>query len=138
MFCREHAAQLRDVYSDITAAGAGVVAIGTGNIMYAKSFVADEKVPFMVLVDEDGAAAEVASVTGGAKAFLKLFTPSVLSAGKRARKAGHSQHKIGARSMQLGATFVIAPGNKVLYRHLDSDVGDHAPLADVLASLKSN
>jgi hypothetical protein len=40
--------------------------------------------------------------------------------------------------MQLGATFVIAPSNKVLYQHLDSDVGDHAPLADVLASLKSH
>jgi len=83
---------LRDVYSDITASGADVVAIGTGNMMYAKSFVDDEKVPFMVVVDEDGSAAEAASVTGGAKALLKLFTPSVLSAGKRARKAGHSQH----------------------------------------------
>jgi peroxiredoxin len=135
MFCREHAAQLRDAYSDITAAGADVVAVGTGNTMYAKAFVDDEKVPFAVLIDEDGHAAEAASVKGGAKMLVTLLTPSVVSASRRARKEGHRQHKTGSRSTQLGATFVMAPGDKVLYSHLDGDVGDHAPLADVMAAL---
>ena len=138
MFCREHAAQLRDAYSDITATGADVIAIGTGNIMYAKAFVDEEKVPFAVLVDDDGTAAEAASVKGGAKVLAKLFSPSVLSAGKRARKAGHSQHKVGKRGLQLGATFVLAPGDKLLYSHLDNDVGDHAPLTDVMAALNAS
>ena len=135
MFCREHAAQLRDNYSEITAAGADVVAVGTGNMMYAKSFVDDEKVPFAVLVDEDGDAAEAASVKGGAKALTGMLSPSVLKAGKRARKAGHHQHKIGTRSLQLGATFVMGPGDTVLYSHLDKDFGDHAPFAEVRAAL---
>ncbi len=135
MFCREHAAQLRDKYSEITATGADVVAVGTGNMMYAKSFVDDEKVPFAVLVDEDGDAAEVASLKGGAKALAGMVSPSVLKAGNRARKAGHKQHKTGSRSLQLGATFVMAPGDTVLYEHLDKDFGDHAPLSDVMAAL---
>ena len=135
MFCREHAAQLRDNYSDITAAGADVVAIGTGNMMYAKSFVDDEKVPFAVLVDEDGDAAEVASLKGGAKALAGMLSPNVMRAGKRARTAGHRQHKSGTRPLQLGATFVIAPGGRVLYQHLDNDFGDHAPLAEVMAAV---
>ena len=126
---------MRDNYSDITATGADVVAIGTGNMMYAKSFVDDEKVPFVVLVDEDGDAATTASVKGGAKALAGMLSPSVLKAGNRARKAGHHQHKTGSRSLQLGATFVMGPGNSVLYGHLDKDFGDHAPLAEVMAAL---
>lgn len=135
MFCREHAAQLRDNYSDITATGADVVAVGTGNMMYAKSFVDDENVPFTVLIDEDGDAAEAASLKGGAKALAGMLSPNVMRAGKRARSAGHRQHKSGTRPLQLGATFVIAPGGKVLYEHLDTDFGDHAPLALVMAAL---
>ena len=135
MFCREHAAQLRDNYSDITARGADVVAVGTGNMMYAKSFVHDEMVPFAVLLDEDGDAAEAASLKGGAKALAGVLSPNVLRAGKRARTAGHKQHKVGSRPLQLGATFVMAPGGKVLYEHLDKDFGDHAPLTDVMGAL---
>lgn len=127
---------MRDAYSEITATGAEVVAIGTGNMMYAKAFVDDEKVPFAVLVDEDGEAAQAASVKGGAKVLASMLSPSVLSAGRRARKAGHHQHKTGSRSLQLGATFVVAPGDNVLYSHIDGDFGDHAPLADVMAALQ--
>ena len=129
---------MRDNYSDITAAGADVVAVGTGNMMYAKSFVDDEKVPFGVLVDENGDAAEAASLKGGAKALAGMLSPSVMKAGNRARKEGHRQHKSGTRPLQLGATFVIAPGGTVLYSHLDNDFGDHAPLADVMAALSKN
>jgi peroxiredoxin len=134
MFCREHAAQLRDQYDTITAKGADVVAVGTGNPMYAKAFVTDESIPFTVLVDEDGHAARAAAVKGGAGAMLKLIAPSVLKAGARARKAGHKQGKTGARPTQLGATFVVKD-NTVVYAHVDNDVGDHAPMADVLAAL---
>jgi peroxiredoxin len=136
VFCREHAAQLRGIYNEITAADAEVVAIGTGNAMYAKAFVDDEHIPFPVLLDEDGEAANVASVKGGAGALFKLASPSVLKASARARKAGHHQGKTGSRPLQLGATFVIGPGENIIYEHLDNDVGDHAPLADVLAALK--
>ena len=126
---------MRGAYSDITAAGSDVVAIGTGNAMYANAFIADEKIPYSVLIDGDGTAAKAASVKGGLSVLLKLATPSVLKAGKRARDAGHKQGKTGDRPMQLGATFVVKPGNTVAYEHLDDDVGDHAPLADVLAAL---
>ena len=135
MFCREHAAQLRDNYEQLTSGGATIIAIGTGNAMYAKAFVTDERIPFMVLIDEDGDAADAASVRGGAMMLLKLASPSVLKAGARARKAGHRQGKTGARSTQLGATFVIK-NNTVVYEHLDNDVGDHAPMEQVLAALQ--
>jgi peroxiredoxin len=137
VFCREHAAQLRGIYDEITAADADVVAIGTGNAMYAKAFIADEHIPFTVLLDEDGEAAGVASVKGGAGALFKLASPSVLKASARARKAGHHQGKTGSRPLQLGATFVVGPGDTIVYEHLDNDVGDHAPLAEVLDALQA-
>jgi peroxiredoxin len=136
VFCREHAAQLRGVYSEIQAAGADVVAIGTGNPMYAQAFVKDEQIPFTVLIDGDGDAARAASIKGGLGMLVKLASPSVIKAGKRAHAAGHRQGKTGDRPMQLGATFIVGPGDNIVYTHLDDDVGDHAPLADILAALK--
>ena len=128
---------MRGAYDEITAAGADVVAIGTGNAMYAQAFVDDEQIPFLVLVDDDGEAARAAQVKGGAGAMVKLASPSVLRATRRAMKAGHRQHKNGPRTTQLGATFVVGPGDQVVYEHLDDDVGDHAPLDAVLAAVRS-
>jgi peroxiredoxin len=45
---------LRERYDEITSLGAGIVAIGTGDRRYAEAFVRDERIPFLVLVD-DGA-----------------------------------------------------------------------------------
>ena len=53
---------MRDSYDKISEAGAEVVAIGTGDGLYANAFVADLGVPFYVLVDDDAAAASVAAV----------------------------------------------------------------------------
>jgi peroxiredoxin len=125
---------LRDNYSTITEAGADVVAIGTGNAMYAKAFIDDERIPFTVLVDDDGKAAAAADIRGGIGTLFKLASPSVLKAGARARKSGSRQHKVGDRPMQLGATFVVRD-NTLVFEHRDDDVGDHAPLPAVLAAL---
>ena len=54
---------MRDHYDEITETGAEVVAVGTGDERYAKAFVAEEQVPFPVLVDDAGrCAARAASV----------------------------------------------------------------------------
>jgi len=135
VFCREHAAQLRDTYDEITSAGSEIIAVGTGDMRYAQAFVAEEDIPFPVLVDDTGAAARAASLKGGGSALLRMASPSVISGGIRARKAGHRQHKVGDRPLQLGATFVLGPGRAIGYAHLDKDFADHAPLSAVMAAL---
>jgi hypothetical protein len=35
----------------------------------------------------------------------------------------------------FGCVVVIAPGTKVLYRHISRAAGDHAPVSEVLAAL---
>ena len=45
--------------------------------------------------------------------------------------------KSGKRVNQLGATFVLGPGPRVLYSHVDEHTADHAPLSEVLAFLSA-
>jgi peroxiredoxin len=135
LLCREHAAQLREHYEQIQALGGEVVAVGTGDERYAKAFVADDAIPFPVLLDDDGAAAQAASVR--TIPFLQLlFDPRSWPGGVRARRAGFRIHRSGQRVTQLGATFVIGPGPTVRYAHIDRHSADHAPLDAVLGSVR--
>ena len=125
---------MRRRYDDITATGAEVVAIGTGDQRYAAAFVKDEDVPFPVLVDDDGEAAGAASLRSAG--VTGLVNPRVLAGSLKAFRGGSRQKRSGARPMQLGATFVVGPGDAVRYEHLDADIADHAPIDDVLAALR--
>ena len=125
---------MRGSYEDIRRRGADVVAVGTGSVSHAAAFVADEDIPFPVLVDDNARAARAASVRR--VGFFRLLTDRRSRAGaKRARASGHRIHKAGRRVTQLGATFVMGPGAQVRYEHLDDHSADHAPLDEVLASL---
>jgi peroxiredoxin len=127
---------LRERYDEITAHGADLIAIGTGNQRYATSFIRDEHIPYMVLVDDDAAAARAASVR--VLNFAQLVHPRTWRASVNAWRNGHKIHKAGARVNQLGATFVIGPGDQVRYEHIDSDSTDHAPVADLVAAVRDN
>jgi peroxiredoxin len=125
---------LREHYNEITAKGAGVVAVGTGDERYAQAFVAQETIPFPVLVDDDGEAARAAAVRR--VPFVKLILdPRSMPGARRAHQAGFRVKKSGKRVTQLGATFVVGPGDAVRYEHVDVHSADHAPLAEVLAAL---
>jgi hypothetical protein len=124
---------LRRSYDQITDRGADVVAIGTGDVSYAKAFVAEEDIPFLVLVDDDGAAATAASVRRAS--WAALLGPASWPATRRVWKEGFRIHKAGKRVTQLGATFVIGPGPTVRYEHQASDSTDHAALDAVLGAL---
>jgi peroxiredoxin len=127
---------LRGRYGEITERGAEVVAVGTGDLAYARRFVEDETVPFPVLVDDDGAAARAASVRKVNFATL-LFDPRSMKGARQAHRAGFRVKKSGRRVNQLGATFVLGPGPIVRYEHVDVHTADHAPVDEVLAALPS-
>jgi peroxiredoxin len=126
---------LRGHYAEITGAGGEVVAVGTGDARYARAFVADEQVPFPVLVDDDDAAAATAAAVKKVGFLTLLFDPRSLKGAWNARRQGYRVKKSGRRVNQLGATFVLGPGSTVRYAHLDAHTADHAPLAEVLAAL---
>jgi AhpC/TSA antioxidant enzyme len=107
--------------------------VGTGGKRYAMAFIEDESVPFEVLLDEDGSAAEIVGTKK--TSLLKLAGPRQIAAGVRATVAGNRQHNAGRRPYQLGATLVIAPGNNLLYSDFEDYAGDHADLGEVMAIL---
>ena len=100
---------------------------------YARGFIDEEQIPFLVLVDDDAAAAKAASVRK--VNFLTLVGPSTWSATRETWRNGYRIHKSGKRVNQLGATFVIGPGPTIAYEHMDGDSTDHAPLDVVLDAL---
>ena len=110
-----------------------MTAIGTGGKRYAKAFIEDERVPFPVLLDEDGQAAEIAGtrVLSG----TTLVSPRQLRAGLRSTLKGHRQHNAGRRPFQLGATLVIGPSNELRYADFEDFAGDHADIDEVIAAI---
>jgi len=135
LHCREHAVQLRDRYDDITNAGGDIVAVGTGDQRYAEAFARDEKIPFLVLVDDDATAAHAASIQ--TLNWFQLLHPRTWKATWQASRRGHHVHKPGMRVKQIGATFVIGTGDKVRYEHMDSDSTDHADIDTLVATLRT-
>jgi hypothetical protein len=125
---------LRDRYEEFRALGAAVVAVGTGNVRHARHFVEDAKIPFPVLVDDAAQAAKAAQVRR--VWFHQLFHPASYAGTRRAWRAGHRIGVPGKRTDQLGATFVLGPGNHVRYQHHDAHTADHAPLAEIFAALR--
>ncbi len=100
---------------------------------YARNFVSEESIPFPVLVDDDGAAARAAAVR--VSSFVGLFHPRTWAPTRETWRRGYRVHAAGKRVTQLGASFVIAPGPKILFEHLDRDSTDHAPIDALLAAL---
>ena len=127
---------MRERYDEITDLDADVVAIGTGDGRYAEAFVRDEQIPFLVLVDDDAAAAQAASLR--TLNWFQLLHPRTWKATRETSKRGHHTHKAGKRVRQIGATFVIGAGDRVRYEHLDADSTDHAHIDDVLAALRAS
>ena len=127
---------MRDAHDEVRSGGADVVAIGTGDLRYAHAFVEDERIPFLVLVDDDARAARAASVRRATP--WGLFDPRSFPGARRARRGGHRIRKSGKRVTQLGATFVVGPGSRLRYEHLDEHTADHAPVSDVIAAAASD
>jgi len=125
---------LRECYDEITGLGADIVAIGTGDRRYAEAFVREERIPYLVLVDDAAEAAQAASLR--TLSWLQLLHPRTWKATRETSKRGFHVHKAGTRVRQIGATFVIGAGDRVRYEHLDADSTDHAPIEEVVAALR--
>jgi peroxiredoxin len=126
---------LRERHDDIKNLGADIVAIGTGDRRYAEAFVRDERIPFLVLVDDDAVAAHAASLR--TLNWFQLLHPRTWKASRETSKRGYHVHKAGKRVKQIGATFVIGAGDRLRYEHMDADSTDHADVDDVVAAVRA-
>jgi len=124
---------LRDFEPQIRQAGASVAAVGLGNSHYARTFREESEIAFPLLVDKERQAYRAAGLK--AASLGHLLRGDNFAARRRAKAAGHSQHRLGKDPMQLGGSFVFAPGDIDLFVHLSETFGDNAELADVVAAL---
>jgi hypothetical protein len=67
--------------------------------------------------------------------LLHLFRKDNFKARKRAKAGGHRQHKLGKDPLQLGGSFVFAPGNVDRFVHVSETFGDNATAEAILAAI---
>jgi len=126
---------LRDHTPDLRALGASVAAVGVGGAFYARGFRDEETIDFPLLVDEELAAYRAAGLGKGK--VWEALSPANTVARLKAFAAGHRYHKPGKDPMQLGGSFVFAPGDVDLFVHRASTFGDNAPIEDLVGAVRS-
>ena len=123
---REHQQAFRDK-------GAALAAVGLGDRNYARMFRDETGISFPLLIDETRQAYRVVELKSAN--LLHLLRSENAAARKRARTAGHHQHKLGQNPFQLGGSFVFGPGNVDRFAHISQTFGDNAAVATLLEAL---
>lgn len=116
--------------------GARLAAVGLGDFSYAKFFREKTGIDFPLLVDEKREAYKAVSLKNAS--LLHMLRRDNWHARKRAQAAGHKQHRLGKDPLQLGGSFVFAPGNKDLFVHVSETFSDNAKPTDLLKALESS
>jgi hypothetical protein len=134
VFCREHVAEIRAARPEIEALQSGIVFVGNGTpraaAWFQKRFAPDS----IVLTDPDLLTYEAIGAHSG---LMSTLGPQAWGAGLRAFRSGARQTATKGHPFQQGGVLVMAPGNKVVYRHVSGTAGDHAPLDRILAALRA-
>ena len=130
ILCRHYAGALRDFHGDFEASGARLIAVGTGGRQYARDFVAERKIPYLVLVDKTMASHDVLRIEDGP--WWGVLRPRVLWAAIKAKRYGERQGKTGPNPFKYGAAHVIGPGDVLHYAWINNDYHDNAPVDDLL------
>jgi hypothetical protein len=124
---------LRGHEAEFKQKGVRLAAIGLGDRTYAKFFREETGITFPLLIDEEREAYRVAGL--GSASVLHLLRSDNATARKRARAAGHRQHKLGKNPFQLGGSFVFAPGNRDLFAHVSKTFGDNPSITELLGAI---
>lgn len=126
-------AQLSASQQLFTAKGARLAAIGLGDSNYARLFREETAITFPLLVDDQRKAYDAAQLQRAS--ILHILRKDNAIARKRAKEAGHRQHRFGKNPFQLGGSFVFGPGNVDHYKHINKTFSDNAPISELLAAV---
>ncbi len=124
---------MREHQSEFDSRSVNLAAIGLGDRHYANVFREETAISFPLLIDAGRRAYQAAGLKSAN--VLHLLRSENSQKRKRARAAGHQQHRLGKNPFQLGGSFVFGPGNVDLFAHLSRTFGDNAAIADLLAAL---
>jgi len=134
MFCREHAAQLRDAAEVIQAAGGRIAAVGCGKPEQAAVLREKLALPYPVYADPERHSFRA---VGMRRSPLLFLDPRQVTHLWRAWRAGARNSAMQGDPWQLGGMLVVAPGNRVLFEHRSRHPGDHASLDALLGAVRA-
>jgi hypothetical protein len=124
---------LREFEQQFSSKGAQIAVIGLGDAKYAKFFREKTGIKFPLLIDDKREAYKAVGLKHAS--LLHLLRRDNMQARKRAKAGGHKQHRLGKDPLQLGGSFVFAPGNKDLFVHVSETFGDNAAPLEMLKAL---
>ena len=124
---------MREFENEFRKKSARLAAVGLGDSSYARFFREKTGIQFPLLIDEKREAYKTVGLKHAS--LLHLIRRDNMKARKRAQAAGHKQHRLGKDPLQLGGSFVFAPGNKDLFVHVSETFGDNANPRDMLAAI---
>jgi peroxiredoxin len=134
IFCREHAAELNEHLDELEQAGGSVAAVGLGRPEHAADFRRLSGIGFPLLVSEDTSVHERMGLGRGN--WLRVLGPQNTPGALRAALKGHRTKRTGADMSQLGGTFVIDPGGRVVFAHRARKASDEAAVPEIVAALR--
>jgi hypothetical protein len=118
-----------DIKEELDAMKVALVSIGSGTPEDGRYFVEKFSYHGEMYLDPELNAYKVFNLKRG---FWRTLGPSPLVRGFKAIKQGFRQGRSAGDLWQQGGIFVIGPGNKLLFEHINSMAGDEADLNDVL------
>ena len=124
---------MREFEEEFKKKGARLAVVGLGDAKYAGFFREKSGIQFPLLIDDKCAAYKAVGLRHAS--LLHLLRRDNMQARRRAQAAGHKQHRLGKDPLQLGGSFVFAPGNKDLFVHLSETFGDNASPKDMLQAI---
>jgi len=127
-------AQLGPAIPRIHALGATLVVVGSGQPFMAQAFKEDHPLDAPIYVDPTLKAHEAAGLK---RSVARTLNFNALKAGVRAVTGGHMQGMTAGDPWQLGGTFVVVPGGKVVFKHISKDSADYPANDVVLKALES-
>jgi len=129
MFARQQAAALMDMKKTLDGMGIPVIVIGSSTPKQAKEF--SEKFAFTgdVYVNEDLTAYQAFELERG---FFKTLGLCSIKSGFKAMGQGFHQGLSAGDLWQQGGLFVMGPGNRIVFQHVDQFAGDHVDPAEVV------
>jgi len=124
---------LTSIKPDLDASGVGLVAIGSGTPLMAKTFQKEFNFPGEIFVDQKR---EIYKALGCNRGATYVLNTKALKAIKNTFSEGYSQGKTQGDSLQLGGTFVISLKEGILYEHQEQFAGDYVDVGELVTACK--
>jgi hypothetical protein len=133
-FCLEQVKVLMSALGQIEEAGGRLVLIGQGSPAQALRFRQLKAPGVRVVTDPERVSYRA---LGAHRSFWGLFSPRDIAAWRRGHRLGIRTEGVQGDALQLGATLVVAPPDRLILVHINSSLGDHLKVRELVTALQA-